>query len=164
MTNITFKTITWVCPDCNHETVKTQRTDERYTCPNCRSSFTHREILHTSDDNEGYLNCIDEMAITLYGKAAIDLHDDADRAVQVLADCFNDSTPMHLAINAVIMDSENTKPQHNTELELYEIATGDSVTEKRYRELSEQGFLESGYKLPKLTPKADKLIREKLMR
>lgn len=56
----------------------------------------------------------------------------------------------------------------NLELTLYEVSTGDSLTKDGYELLHDMGYVESKTEAPdgryfaKLTPKGDKLIRDKL--
>ncbi|MDK9793700.1 hypothetical protein [Vibrio sp. D431a] len=164
-----LRTVTWTCPDCateNEAKINTNNPNQtEVTCTTCELYVKYPDIIHVSDDLETYMNMVDEHCKNLVGKVALDLHSDKDKCIEIITQGFDDCIEVSAVCNTVcnlILESKCQLTNVSLELELYEIATGDSVTKERYNELASLGLLERTHETPKLTPKADKLIRQKL--
>jgi hypothetical protein len=58
-------------------------------CGGCDKNFDWDDIVHNSDDLDGYLNLIDLLSMEKYGKTAVDLTEETEISLHSLHDSFN---------------------------------------------------------------------------
>jgi transcription elongation factor Elf1 len=90
--------VTWTCPHCQHENVDLKKETCQPMCGVCEKHFDWEALWHVSDDQDEYLNMVDDLSQRLYGKAAVDLTECSDEAVHSLQDDFSNSVKHDIAL------------------------------------------------------------------